>query len=424
MPPAIPCNSGVIRPQVNLAADGVLDVDVPAVKVTGAVTLAGAAMPTEMSNRGALTFAAAAGAAVSTRAFGTTGAASYALTLLPGRYAISLAANAALCGPNLMPQMPCLGGTLMPSTMLTTDGVLDVDIRAVTATGTVTVKGQPLPDMTTDRGSLRFTRAAGGGGVTAGFGTTGAATYAMRLLAGTYDVDYVANAAPCAATGKNMPPQLPCTGGSVARGVSLTTSGVLDADLKCVQVNGAVTLKGAVMPDASAGRGALSFSLAGGSTAATAAFASTGAVTYALSLWPGTYDVQLGANMGLCAAGSPAPAVPCIGGTARTGVRLDADGVLDVDIKAVRVSGNVTLNGAALPTATANRGSIELSRGAAQGGAGLSFALGTDSAPSYAATVMAGKYLFRHVANAALCGTDGPLPALPCAPQFVSGCPR
>ena len=424
-PPAIPCNGGVIKPQINLAADGVLDLDVPAVKVSGNVTLAGAVLPTATANRGALTFTGASGTGATTRPLGTTGNGFYAVTLLPGSYSVALAANAALCGPTLTPEVPCLGGTLIASMPLSSDGVLDVDIRAVTVTGTATLNGQPLPTTTSDRGSLRFTRAAGGGGATYSFGTTGAATYRVRLLQGTYDVDYAANAGLCSLAAAGTPPPLPCTGGSIARALALMTDGVLDAPLRRVQVSGNVTLKGAAMPTATASRGALTFSLPGGGGAAsTASFGTTGNVTYGLSLWPGTYDVLLGANASLCTGVAPAPALPCTGGSLRAAVSLAADGVLDVDVPAVTVSGTVTLNGAALPTETLTRGSVGIGRVAAEGGAGVSFSLGTNTAATYTATVLPGHYLFRHVANAGLCGSGRALPTVPCASQVVVGCPR
>jgi hypothetical protein len=422
-PPAIPCNSGLIKSQINLAADGVLDLDVPAVTVTGAVTLAGAALPTATANRGALTFAGESTTTVTTRSLATSGAGFYAATLLPGRYTIGLAANAALCGPTLMPDVPCLGGTLMASVPLQSDGVLDVDIRAVTVTGTATLNGQALPTTTGDRGSLSFTRAAGGGGPAPSFGTSGAATYRVRLLEGTYDVDYVPNAALCASAAAGTPPPLPCTGGSIARALSLTTDGSLDAPLKRIQVSGSVTLKGAAMPAASANRGALTFSQsAGGGAASTAPFGSSGDVTYGMSLWPGTYDVALGANAALCSGVAPAPAVPCVGGSLRAGVSLMTDGVLDLDVPAVTVSGTVTLNGAALPTETLPRGNVGLNRVSAEGGGGVPFPLGTNAAPTYTATVVPGHYLFRHVANGALCGPGAALPSVPCASQVVVGC--
>jgi hypothetical protein len=44
-------------------------------------------------------------------------------------------------------------------------------------------------------------------------------------------------------------------------------------------------------------------------------------------------------------------------------------------------------------------------------------------APSYSATVLAGHYLFRHLANGGLCASGRPLPGVPCASQIAFGCP-
>ena len=168
------------------------------------------------------------------------------------------------------------------------------------------------------------------------------------------------------------------------------TDGVLDASLRRVQVSGKVTLKGAAMPTATASRGTLTFSLPGGGGAAsTASFGTTGNVTYGLSLWPGTNDVLLGANAALCTGVAPAPALPCTGEWCACR-SLTTDGVLDVDVPAVTVSGTVTFNGAALPTETLTRGSVGIGRVSAEGGAGVSFSLGTTSAATYTATLMPG----------------------------------
>jgi hypothetical protein len=417
--PQIPCNSGPVKQRIPIMASGVLDVDVPMVKVTGTVTLAGAALPDEMSGRGSLSFAAAGAAATSTASFGASGPASFTVALLPGSYTISLSANAALCGPTLTPQVPCLGGVLMPSASLTADGVLDVDIHAATVTGSVTLNGQPLPTASGDRGGLTFTNKAGGGGTVATLGMAGAASYRVRLLSGTYDVDYAANQTLCGGT---TPPALPCTGGSIARGVSLAADGVLDADLKRALATGRVTLRGAALPTATGSRGTLVLARADGA-AVTSGLGMTGDATYALSLWPGVYDARLNANAGLCVHGMPAPSVPCVGGTARTGASIQSDGVLDVDIASVAVTGTVTLSGAAPPAETLDRGTIAFARIAAEGGGAASFSLGTDAAPTYVLTVMPGHYVVRHAANSALCAPSRSLPGVPCASQAIVGCP-
>jgi hypothetical protein len=418
--PAIPCNSGAVKQNVALTTSGVLDVDVPMVKVAGAVTLNGAPMPDATVSRGSLSFAAPGGSAISTASFGSTGSPTYAVALIPGSYGVSLAANANLCGPTLTPQVPCLGGVLMPAIALTADGVLNLDIHAVAVTGSVTLNGQPLPAASGSRGGVTFTSTTGsGGGTYAMLGTSGAATYRVTMLAGTYDVDYAANQTLCGGT---ITPALPCTGGPIARGLGLTVDGVLDADVKRVMVTGRVTARGATMPTASASRGSLLFVRADGASLSTASLGTSGEATYALSLWPGVYDARLSANSGLCVQGTTAPAVPCVGGLVHAAAPLQTDGVLDVDISPVMVSGNVTLNGAALPAETLDRGSIGFARVAGEGGGGVSFSLGTNAAASYGLTLTAGNYIVSHGANSGLCAPSRALPGVACASQTVVGC--
>ena len=93
----MPCNDGTLLHKM-LSSDGVLDVDVPVVKVSGAVTLKGAAMPSASDERGNVLFALVGGGQLRSGSFGATGAASYRLTLLPGSYIGLLDGNEALCG--------------------------------------------------------------------------------------------------------------------------------------------------------------------------------------------------------------------------------------------------------------------------------------------------------------------------------------
>jgi hypothetical protein len=120
----------------------------------------------------------------------------------------------------------------------------------------------------------------------------------------------------------------------------------------------------------------------------------------------------------------PAPPVPCIGGTAHAAASIQSDGVLDVDIPAVMVSGTVKLAGGALPVETLDRGSISLAHIAAEGGGSASFSLGTDATATYVMTVMPGHYVVRHAANSALCAPSRALPGVPCASQAIIGCPK
>jgi hypothetical protein len=419
LPPAVPCNSGTLRSAVVLTSSRVLDLDLPTVRVTGMLTLNGTPPNTQPGTRGQLSFAGDTGAPVLTKPFVPSGAASYEVLLLPGEYDVSYVPSPVLCDGTFLPSMPCVGGTIRAEQDLSADGVLDVDVRAVTVTGAVTLNGAPLPGETADRGKLSFVNRVGGAGVTGDLQMTGTGQYSMRVLAGAYDIDFVANPALCAT---HTAPAMPCTGGSVGTNVMLEADGVFDVDLQPVRVAGSVTLNGAPMPAAQADRGTLTFSR-GSSSVTTAAFGASGAAEYALSLWPGIYRVAFDANAAACGAGLPAPPVPCGGGTLRSDASLTVDGVLDLDVRTVTVSGSVTLLGAPLPTATLDRGAIEIAHAGEPGIARATVELGTDSPPSYAATLIAGSYVFLHAANADLCTGSDPAPAIPCASQALLGCP-
>src|SRR5262249_44620257 len=104
--------------------------------------------------RGAELEAAAKGTGIATKDFGTTGAASYAMTLLPGTYDVTYLGNPALCGGGMPSEFPCNSGSLKTGANLAADGVLDIDVPAVKVSGTVTLKGAPFASATMARGAL------------------------------------------------------------------------------------------------------------------------------------------------------------------------------------------------------------------------------------------------------------------------------
>jgi hypothetical protein len=399
--PHLPCVGGPVRNGVAITADGVLDLDLHAIHVTGAVTLKGQPMPDEASARGTLRFALEHGGSVATASFGSRGAVTYALTLMPGTYTVGLEAGAYLCTQGT-PAVPCVSGPLRTGLALAADGVLDIDIPAVRVNGAVTLKGQPMPDAAAERGALRFALDEGGS-LAKAFGSKGSVNYALTLLPGSYTVGFDANVALCASGS----PAIPCISGPL-RKVALTGDGVLDIDIPAVKVSGAVTLRGQPMPTESGARGALTLTLDGGGATTTKAFGSSGPVTYAVTLLPGAYAVNLEANPSLCLNGTPA--VPCVSGPLRTGLALKADGVLDVDIPAIKVSGVVTLNGKAMPAEAADRGTLHLALD--HGGSVGTRPFGKAGAATYALTLLPGTYALRLDANGGLCASAQP--AVPC----------
>lgn len=412
-----PCNSGVVVAGASLTADGLLDVDVPAVTVAGNVTLAGATLPDEAASRGSITFVGENLAPAASLGFGSVGPATYAMTVLPGTYDVHFAGNPEMCTWETASSVPCNGGPVVSGASLVANGVLDVDLTAVSVSGNVTLNGAEFPSEAAQRGWLALSRVDGARALTDTFGLVGAVSYEMTVLAGTYDVVYVPNPALC--TPESVP-QAPCNGATLIREMSLATSGVVDVDVPAVSIAGNVTVNGAPMQSEAADRGTLLFSLDGGGAVALPSFDLGGAYDYGLSLIPGIYTVSLAANPALC-NGENNPAIPCISGTLLPSVELRADGALDVDVPAIQLSGSVTLEGQPLPEELRSRGGIRF------------FLLGDDTSAvggdltssgegTYRITLLPGSYTTSHQASPALCGVDQPAPDIPCASQLLLGC--
>ena len=410
--PSVPCNSGVVVESVRIQSDGVLDVDVPAITVRGNVTLDGHALPDEAEARGTLSFVGSEGVAKSSD-LGTTGGANYELRLLPGTYQVVFNGNSDLCGGADLPLVPCNAGTVMSNVALTTDGVLDVDLRTATVRGNVTLNGAPMPTESTSRGSLAFVAASGSRFQTAPFEASDPVRYAARLLQGEYDVHFVANPALC---GTSQSPLVPCIGGPVLRAISISADGVLDVDLRGVSVGGRVTLNGAAFPDLDE-RGQLSFSLLGGENQVTVPIRSNDPASYAVRLLSGSYAVGFVGDAAWCASG--AAELPCNSGPLHSNLDFQSDGVLDLDVPRVDVTGNVTLNGSPLPDESSHRGRLAFTWGDTEPQPACD--LGETGHPAYGMSLLPGSYVIEHLANADLCATEA-VALIPCASQTLAGC--
>jgi hypothetical protein len=159
-----------------------------------------------------------------------------------------------------------------PGIPLTTDGVLDIDLKAIRVSGAVTLNGAPLPNATGSRGSIVFSERKSGKGLGMDLETTGPITYEVVIPPGVYDVRLEANPSLCL---DDLPSPWPCVSGPILTELNLSTDGVLDIDIPAVWVQGSITLKGAQMPPESSDRGSLVFSRQGGGSASTKSFETT-----------------------------------------------------------------------------------------------------------------------------------------------------
>src|SRR5258706_14689921 len=110
----MPCNGGLLKSKQSFAASGVFDVDIPAIEVTGAVTLNGAPMPDRAVDRGQIAFSYTGAA----RTLGNLGPGQYRVTLLPGSYDVGYSPGGVGCDGSAF---PCVGGFLKQGVTLDHD---------------------------------------------------------------------------------------------------------------------------------------------------------------------------------------------------------------------------------------------------------------------------------------------------------------
>lgn len=144
-PPQVPCNDGILAKGIELTSDQILELDVPVAKISGAVTLNGAPLPDSTLQRGPLyllregeTFDSAL--SLRTMPFGTTGPASYVLSLWPGEYDVWLFDSDNCAGPTPNLAYPCTGG-LITSLSIAESQALDFDVTALSVHGNITEQG-------------------------------------------------------------------------------------------------------------------------------------------------------------------------------------------------------------------------------------------------------------------------------------------
>ncbi|MBK7864179.1 MAG: hypothetical protein IPJ65_37405 [Archangiaceae bacterium] len=299
----LPCGRRTVRAPAAITASGVLDVDVPVVRVGGVVTVNGAALPDSSSGlrRGLLKLF---GPSDTAAWVGPSGPAQFEVMLYPGTYRVEYV------GVQNCQGVPCHPHVVQPALVVSTSQSLAVDLPVISVSGAVTVNGGTVEDGASARGELQFVE-GDGGTVVAKLSASGPATYQAALFAGAHRVLF-ANTTDCANDGSLRP--LPCTRGVELTQRTLSTSGSLDLDLPVVTLAGTVTMDGAQVPDAQSGsaRGELRFRPGGVAAAFSARLTTSGPALYQVKLLRGAYDVDVDSSAD-CLGPLPCQSVQLLG---------------------------------------------------------------------------------------------------------------
>ncbi len=358
-PEALPCGSQELRAGFPVTTSGSLDLDVKRagadggipgdggmpLTVSGEVTVNGAALPDAPSARGFIEFRQGT-VAVASQSLGNSGRGTYSVQLPPGTYDVALRGAASCSGSQ---PLPCQLSVRKRALGLSTSGSFNLDAPVTTLSGEVKANGASLPAASASRGVIRFSDGDGNG---PGFAlpASGPATYSLKLYPGTHSVT-VSNSAGCAAG------PLPCQSRRALEAVQVVPSPAsLDVDLPVVSLSGQVRANGTALGSSGHGgvRGALTFKE--GTGGVLVPLGTSGPATFqGLLLYAGEYDVVV-SNDTDCVDGP----LPCGSTPYARAVPLKSSGSYEVDLRVVRITGEVTANKARLgdsPTG-ASRGQL------------------------------------------------------------------
>ena len=213
----LPSASALLQQDVTLADASVIDVDILSVAISGNVTVNGAPIGDQASDRGSV-FLFASGeeqiGPIAVIPLGIVGAVSYTLRLAPGSYDVRF-------GPLGCPDggtVPCNEDLVTKGLPVTGAATLSIDVPMASISGLVSNNGIPLADQTNGRGHVLFSHPHATGKTTAPVQATGPSAYATRIVAGDYVVSYeVAGSAFCTTAAELDGSTPPCTG-QIVRG--------------------------------------------------------------------------------------------------------------------------------------------------------------------------------------------------------------
>jgi hypothetical protein len=424
----LPCNRGLLASGLSFTEDASFDVDIPAVRVSGSVSLAGAQpagglpgylvfMPLGTGAPSATNDDLSYVAGVRIPVFEMP---QYAVTLLPGAYSVVFLGNQFGCQSTA-----CNDLVVTTELTLTHDRIFDVVLEPATLGGQLTVNGQPVGKAELNHGSLLLVPV---GDSATGLPTDGqpvvtlpipgTGSYSAPLLRGTYDVHYSGDQSCDPAS------RLPCGGGKLKEAVAVVGDTRLDLDIPSVTLEGRATLNGATFPDGGGvtTRGQLLFTPSQPTVVWSAVLAElplSGEATYQIRLLPGAHTVgyETPESDPACAL-RPSP-FPCPSGPVLRNVSVTADAKLDVDIRTISVRGRVHQRGATLPAALVqNSVFFSLSGGSTLGADGQFFVpFPPEGEATYQMTLLPGRY--RVAWSGSRSCTDS-TPVLPCNEGPVS----
>lgn len=315
----VPLNSEALLQQIDLAADQVLNIDVPAVRMTGAFRLDGAVPPASAGETGRILARDERNGAQTE--LGKLHDQTYGALLIPGAYDVLYS----YVGGSVVPVNGL--GLLQSGVNIAAAGVLHINVPTVEVSGSFFFDGLTAPDSPGESGSVYLVDPATQG---EGFiGVTRGGSYLVNVIPGEYDVVFRSSG-----TGAVAPAN---SNARFQRGVTFLQDTTFDVNIPTVRISGGFQVNGQPAPN-NVGESALIWLRAGTDRCR---LGRTDGGDYEIRIIPGDYDILFES------VGSGA-VMPANTNTAIGSRSILANTVLNIDIPAVTYSADVRFNGATL----------------------------------------------------------------------------
>jgi hypothetical protein len=328
----VPHNSRVRLKKVALFESLTQDIDIPVTRVSGALLIAGEVPPGEQYDDARILFRDyETGSEVLA---GNTHDGEYDVNVVPGNYDIIYRVDTA------GPIVPRNDGAVLGTVSIEGDAFpYPIDIPSVPLSGEFMLDGVPPPASEYDDANVGLESVTAG---TVLLGNTHDLSYQLNVIPGDYQILYMHE------TGANVPQNQRARFGAV----NVTEGGVMPIDIPQVLLSGSLTINGETPPASEFDDAVVHLQGVGSDDLVFLGNTHDGG--YQVNVIPGDYDVYYAQET----SGGTVPENK----RARvlTGVPVDDDGVLDVDVQAVAISGSITLAGELPPASVYEDGSIYL----------------------------------------------------------------
>lgn len=355
----MPRNTAATVAWIDVDGDIEMVVDLAAVSLSGAFTIDSVPAPASAAENGRLSLRAGEDSVD----LGETADGAYQTTVLVGEYSVEYTW---LAGEFIVPANPraSLGQVEVSPDVAAQQ--LDVDVTTVSIAGQVQIDGAPAPESIDENARVSLVGATPEDVVV--LGETADGTFERRLVPGTYQVVYEHLAGGAA---------VPTNTRAVIGEADLGAGVLLTIDVPVTTISGVFTLDGGAPPDLGSD-GTVYLSTPDGDWAELGPLS---AGSYQARVVDGEYDVVYAATQ------TDDDAYPRNAGAVLAQVSAEGDGMIDIDVPTVSLSGGITIDGAA-PPVMGDGGALLLR----DGGTGETFELAAAGAPTFAARVVPGVY--------------------------------